>query len=287
VYRITYVLGSQGELLQKNLKVLLAALTMVDRLYLQTNKGKVPPVYRSGIRYEEEADGRDDWQDIPTTLALKKGDAEDLACWRAAELQEQGVMAWPTLEFDHGCLHPRVRYPNGRIEDPAKMMGMGHHTKPCLAIRTPGTRETPIAFVMDVFHGSRVPQQKQALAHRTLRLLLGALTIIDCDILRRYPMLPRLYDPRMAVYYEVEPNGREDWQDVLTNFRRKSADCEDLASHRAAELQVKDGLNAWPCFTYKVRRTNGSHLYHIQTRYPDGSIEDPSRILGMGQNTGV
>jgi hypothetical protein len=286
VYRISYILGApQGPLLEKNLKVLLAVLTMVDRLYLKTNRGQVAPLYKSGVRYEEEYGDQDDWQDIPTILAMRHGDSEDLACWRAAELQEQGIAAWPTLEKEHGCLHPRVRLPNGQVEDPARVLGMRHHTKPCVALGAArGQKESRITFCMRVFNGSRASPQEDELAVETLRLMLGALTVIDMQILRAYPGLPNLYQG--GCYYEVEPAGREDWQDVITNFRRKSADCEDLACHRAAELQVRSGVNAWPRFTRR-KRSNGSHLYHIQTRYPDGSIEDPSRVLGMGQNTGV
>jgi hypothetical protein len=272
--------------MEKNLRVLLATLTMVDRLYLLRNRN-TPPLYKSGVRYEEEPGMQDDWCDIPTMLAMGHGDSEDLACWRAAELQNQKIDAWPTLEKEHGCLHPRVRYANGRVEDPARQLGMPHHHhKPCVALKNPGDLETRICFCMNIFRGSSASQRDQNLAHHSLRLLLGALTVIDADILRAYPILPSLYDPRMGCYYEVEPAGREDWQDVLTNFRRKSLDCEDAASHRAAELQVKHGIMAWPCFTYRVR-PNASHLYHIHTRYPDGRIEDPSRILGMGRNTGI
>jgi hypothetical protein len=419
VYRITYILGAKGPALEQHMKTLLACLTMCDRLYLRAHKGKVPPLYQSGVVYEEEFGEQDDWCDIPTTRAMGHGDAEDLACWRAAELQEQGVMAWPTFDRDHGCLHPKVRYADGRMEDPATIMGMRGHSKPCVGIASgPDQKETRCTFCMKVFHGSKAPQAEQELAHETLRLMLGALTIIDVDILKRLPMLPSLYDKRMGVFYEIEPAGREDWQDVLTNFRRKSADCvpvtsrvlrhhdrkmvpigalspgdrilgdrewttvketlhtgkklvrefglsngetlrctpehrvfsvdgtevrakelrtgmiirgmkdgynndptvltihdsgeeeeccdietdshrfylpdshvlvhncEDLASHRAAELQVKHGIEAWPSFTYRMR-PSGAHLYHIQTRYPDGRIEDPSRRLGMGHNTGI
>ena len=56
--------------------------------------------------------------------------------------------------------------------------------------------------------------------------------------------------------------------------------CEDLACWRAAELVVRHNIQARPVFMER-RRSNGSYLYHILVRYPDGRIEDPSKILGM------
>jgi hypothetical protein len=264
VYRITYILGAKGPALEQHMKTLLACLTMCDRLYLRTQKaiGKpVPLIYKSGVTHEEEYGEQDDWCDIPTTRAMGHGDAEDLACWRAAELQEQGVDAWPTFDHDHGCLHPKVRYADGRLEDPAAIMGQTSHTKPCVGISSsPDQKETRVVFCMKVFHGSKAPQEEQELAHETLRLMLGALTIIDADILRRLPQLPELYDPNMGVFYEIEPAGREDWQDVLTNFRRKSADCVPVSS-----LVL--------CDDYEL--------------VPIGTLEPGERIMGDGRWTNV
>ncbi len=55
---------------------------------------------------------------------------EDLACWRAAELRvREGILAEPTfiwkLRPNGGYLyHILVRYPDGRIEDPSRTLGM-------------------------------------------------------------------------------------------------------------------------------------------------------------------
>jgi hypothetical protein len=56
--------------------------------------------------------------------------------------------------------------------------------------------------------------------------------------------------------------------------------CEDLACWRSAELRVRDKIEAKPTFIWKIR-PSGGYLYHIQVKYPDGRIEDPSRRLGM------
>ena len=57
------------------------------------------------------------------------------------------------------------------------------------------------------------------------------------------------------------------------------SNCEDLACYRIAELRVRHGENALPYVTAKKIGT--FTLFHIQVEREDGSIEDPSRILGM------
>jgi len=131
-----------------------------------------------------------------------------------------------------------------------------------------------ITFVVDLFKGA---EQMQA-SHAALSAMLRALTLIDVAELRTHDKIPPLYES--GVRYEEEPPGQEDWQDVLTCLKLGIGDCEDLACWRCAELQVRFGVMAWPTFTYRAR-PSGGFLYHIQVRYPDGRIEDPSRILGM------
>lgn len=140
MYRITFVLSlfkgaADRELSHASLKTLLMALMWVDILYLKEHP-EVPALIANGgvgpagVRYQEEPPGQEDWQDIPTTLKLGIGDCEDIACWRAAELRvREGIMAEPTfiwkLRPNGGYLyHILVRYPDGRIEDPSRTLGM-------------------------------------------------------------------------------------------------------------------------------------------------------------------
>ena len=282
-YKITYVLGQDEELLRKSINTLLATLTLVDVSYLQAHP-EVPPLYASGVRYQAECGSNDNWQDIPTTRRLRTGDCEDFACWRAAELQARhGIMAWPRSLMRRTpqgriAFHTVVAWPDGRIEDPSRKLGLtGDDEHSCTGLGA-GVHENKIRFLIDLFDGD----QELDLSHRVLTLMLHALTIIDMRYLVQNPDTPPLYE--MGVRYEYEPEGREDWQDVPTNWARKEADCEDLACHRAAELRVQ-GHKAWPVFTSK-RRPNGSFLYHIiVARKNDAGIyvpaEDPSKILGM------
>lgn len=116
-----------------------------------------------------------------------------------------------------------------------------------------------------------------------LQVMLDALARIDELYLRRHPETPALYNA--GVKYMPERLGEEHWQDVPTTLARKIGDCEDLACWRAAELRVRSNINARPCYRYKVvDGPNGGPitLYHILVLRPDGSIEDPSKRLGMG-----
>lgn len=131
-----------------------------------------------------------------------------------------------------------------------------------------------ITFVLDLFNGPR----ERELSRKVLDVMLQNLFEIDCLYLRSHPEAPLLY--RSGVRYQEEPKGQEDWQDVPTTIGMGIGDCEDLACWRAAELAVRYGIQARPIFK-EQRREDGSFLYHIVVRYPDGREEDPSRILGM------
>jgi hypothetical protein len=116
------------------LRILLNALFLIDRLYLKMHPETVG-LHLSGVRYEEEPPGREDWQDIPTTLARRNGDCEDLATWRAAELTEQlHVNAYPTFIWKQrptgaNLYHIQTSFHDtatGRLitEDPSRDLGM-------------------------------------------------------------------------------------------------------------------------------------------------------------------
>lgn len=134
MYRITFVLDSfQGkhdrQQSNRQLQILLFALVAVNEEYLR-NHPEAPMLYDSGVRYMEEPPGQEDWQDIPTCLKMRAGDCEDLACWRVAELRVRyGIAAKPTfkcMERPNGGMlyHIQVELPDGRKEDPSRVLGM-------------------------------------------------------------------------------------------------------------------------------------------------------------------
>lgn len=108
---------------------LLEALVAVNFAWLRENP-KAPWLYESGVRYEEEPRGRDDWQDIPETISLRVGDCEDLGCWRIAELRVRAhEHALPfikrSIDGPRTVYHVAVRRADGRLEDPSRLLGMG------------------------------------------------------------------------------------------------------------------------------------------------------------------
>lgn len=145
-----------------------------------------------------------------------------------------------------------------------------------------------VTFVLGAFDGERFSEARKVLRHQSLYECLAALTRIDLHIiLAGRGKIPKLYES--GIRYRSEPVGQEDWLDVLACLSahkielqggpEATIDCEDLACWRAAELQA-EGIAAHPVFVWR-KIEDGSHLYHIVVRYPDGRIEDPSRRLGM------
>jgi hypothetical protein len=121
---------------------------------------------------------------------------------------------------------------------------------------------------------SGVPQGE---SHAILLRLLETLAELDLDHLRRHPRMPPLY--RSGVRYRREPDRSEKWRTIPVVMAAGHGDCEDLAAWRIAELR-QAGIAARPCFRY--RRHGSRRVYHIMVCLPDGTIEDPSRVLGMG-----
>ncbi len=111
------------------LRIALEALYQRDVDYLRRHP-LTPGVYDSGIYYQEEPPGSEDWADVPTILKLGWGDCEDLACWRAAELfVRHGIAAKPEVTCQISAdgtrlYHITVALPDGRSEDPSRNLGM-------------------------------------------------------------------------------------------------------------------------------------------------------------------
>lgn len=105
----------------------LQSLVRINQQYLRTHK--VPRIYESGVRYENEPAGTvEEFASIPVVLARGWGDCDDLAPWRVAELREQGENARLRVQwkkFRNGRLfHIVVRRADGSIEDPSALLGM-------------------------------------------------------------------------------------------------------------------------------------------------------------------
>lgn len=102
--------------------------------------------------------------------------------------------------------------------------------------------------------------------------LLTGLVKLNLGQLRR-GLCPPLY--QAGVRYKRELPTRERWQTALETYQLRTGDCEDLASYLAASLQLvgKD------CRAAVIDIRPG--LKHCVVLFPDGTIEDPSKKLGM------
>lgn len=115
------------------LRLFLEALVAANVAYLQATPG-APTLYGSGVFYKRERPKikgmpiPEEWLSIPYIVAQGWGDCEDLACWRVAELLQQGIKAQPAFTYRqvgrYSVYHIFVRLPDGRTEDPSKRLGM-------------------------------------------------------------------------------------------------------------------------------------------------------------------
>lgn len=82
-----------------------------------------PSLYDSGVLYRRE-NGREQWQSAAETLQLGRGDCEDLASWRAAELRsfEGNHARVRVIRTSRGSFHAIVEHEDGTREDPSAIL---------------------------------------------------------------------------------------------------------------------------------------------------------------------
>lgn len=116
---------------RRELDLALALLTVAD--VHEIGWYKLPPLYRSGVVYaREEAKacwrptngGCEDWLSAQMVYEQRRGDCEDLACYRAAELIRRGERARAVPIKTRQGWHIVVRRGDGSTEDPSRMLGM-------------------------------------------------------------------------------------------------------------------------------------------------------------------
>jgi len=106
-----------------------------------------------------------------------------------------------------------------------------------------------------------------------IEALLEGLTRQNLSQLRR-GLVPPIYSQK-RVRYKREARGREDWQSARVCMRLGGGDCEDLAAWAAASYRLA-GVNA-----VAIVKQVAPGLKHCIVRLPDGTIDDPSKRLGM------
>lgn len=113
----------------------------------------------------------------------------------------------------------------------------------------------------------------------SIQLALDALCAWDLKLIQHHHV-PPIYDAGVKYTREIlcTHNGKigicEEWVTCDEIILRGGGDCEDLGSWLGAQYRSQ-GIQARP---FPRRSSVG---WHIQVRLPDGSIEDPSAVLGM------
>ena len=111
----------------------------------------VPPLFASGVRYQEDPPGREDWRDCLAVLKRGVADCDQLVSWRVAELRAAGIPAEPIIKWQQvpkdimvslghppdmvpeegiSMVHVCVGFPGWQqdeslVEDTSKLLGMG------------------------------------------------------------------------------------------------------------------------------------------------------------------
>ena len=265
---------------ERAIHVLLHALTCVACEWLSENPTPWPADSQLFVATDnrKRARGRT-WQDVSSIARAVRtpgGQASTagLACWRIAHEWHRGVDARPVLLHRGARAYEiAVRYPDGTIwrAPNAETYEFGGYR--------------PIRIDVDLFQSEADRERSE----RALHFFLHALVCVDYEWLRYRPQTPALYTS--GIRYEHEAPGQEEWQDIPTmllaqNYQRKrTGDCEDLACARVAEDWRRRCVSR-PYVRYRLLtmpdgRTQ-MNLYHILSQRPDGTIEDPSKQLGMG-----
>lgn len=101
----------------------LVALNFVQMWEARQAGTPVPPLYSSGVRYQRERPGQEQWQSAAELLSNGVGDCEDLASYRAAELRCEGEPATVlVVRTERGTFHAIVRRQDGTTEDPSRIL---------------------------------------------------------------------------------------------------------------------------------------------------------------------
>lgn len=122
-----------------------------------------------------------------------------------------------------------------------------------------------------------------------LQFALECMVAINRLYLQTHPATPRLYNS--GVVYAEEPHeddsvaaSEERIASIPEVLRLGWGDCDDLVAWLCAERQIRDNLPAQPRVVLEHVSPDGSHHWHCLAVYPNGSAEDPSAVLGMGEN---
>lgn len=115
-----------------------------------------------------------------------------------------------------------------------------------------------------------------------LYLALTSLVMANRLYLETHPDCPGLYESGVRYLRDADKGTQESpdaelWLTIPDCIAYGGADCKVLAAWRVAELQ-EQGEAAVPLL---IEPRPGGRTWHVVVRRGDGSIEDPSKLLGM------
>ena len=113
-----------------------------------------------------------------------------------------------------------------------------------------------------------------------LRAALEALIALDRVYLRTHRRTPMLAHAGVRYLRDADAGSQaspptELWLTIPDARRAGGADCKVLAAWRVAELRELGEAGARPLLSRHGR------MWHVRVKRADGSVEDPSRELGM------
>jgi len=125
-------------------------------------------------------------------------------------------------------------------------------------------------------------------------IIMALQTLVSINLWQlRQKNYPLLYDS--GIFYRTIPPARQ-WYDIPTLLKVGYGDCKNLVAYRVAELKHYYNIDTKPCIKWKfIKEDRDGHplidadgdpltilLIHVMVLWPNGTIEDPSKILGMG-----
>ncbi len=134
---------------------------------------------------------------------------------------------------------------------------------------------------MEIDLGDHPSWRSSRLMGLALKPILEALTTVNHIFLTTHHV-PPLY--ASGVRYRNEPREwkNEHFDCIPVVLGRGWGDCDDLAPWRCAELRA---LGEKARIRIQWKRLPQGKLFHIVVRRENGSIEDPSALLGMPKGT--
>ncbi len=112
---------------------------------------------------------------------------------------------------------------------------------------------------------------------RFLLAQLEALIAANVGYLESGAHVPSLY--HAGIRYTPDVQGDEKWKDIARVIGTRAGNCKEFAAWRVAELRFRGDPLARCVVT--VTPLPQYTLFHITVRRGDGTLEDPSRALGM------